>query len=64
VEQTIDDALERGSVPQEARPVLVTTLQLLLAAGFEAVLPRLTGLMSSSRDKPRDEPRSDLPKAA
>jgi hypothetical protein len=41
VEKGLDDALARGAVPEQARPILVTTLQLLLAAAMESVLPRL-----------------------
>src|SRR6185436_4359192 len=64
VEQTLEDALERRAVPEEARPVLVTTLQLLLAAGLESVLPRLTLGTRSRRDPSRGERRADLPEAA
>jgi hypothetical protein len=45
VEKSIDEALTNSAVPEEARPVLVTTLQLLLAAAVESVLPRLAAVV-------------------
>lgn len=41
VEQGLGDVLTHSPVPEEARPILVTTLQLLLAAAVESVLPRI-----------------------
>jgi hypothetical protein len=40
-EKTLDDLLVKASVPPEARPILATTVQLLLVAGIEAVLAKL-----------------------
>jgi hypothetical protein len=40
-EKTLDDLLVKASVPAEARPLLATTVQLLLVAGIEAVVAKL-----------------------
>jgi hypothetical protein len=40
-QRTLDDLLVKASIPAEARPLLATTVQLLLAAGIEAVLGKL-----------------------
>jgi hypothetical protein len=41
MERKLDDIFARTSLPADARPVLVTTMQLLLVAALEAVLPQL-----------------------
>jgi hypothetical protein len=40
MERTLDDLLAHTTIPVDARPALVTTVQLLLVAALEAVLPR------------------------
>jgi hypothetical protein len=40
-QKTLDDLLVKASIPAEARPILSTTVQLLLVAGIESVLGKL-----------------------
>jgi len=46
MEKGLDDVLARGAVPDEARPFLVTTLQLLVAAAAESILPRVNSKLN------------------
>jgi hypothetical protein len=41
MERKLDDIFAHTSVPADARPILVTAVQLLLVAALEAVLPKL-----------------------
>jgi hypothetical protein len=40
MEKALDDLLSRTSVPATARPIIMTTVQLLLVAALETVLPK------------------------